>query len=48
MLSISAFTFSLNSFFNLIRTIIDLLLVWYVIYLLISMLEAKYENDAIV
>ncbi len=44
MLSISAFTFSLNSFFNLIRTIIDLLLVWYVIYLLISMLKQNMRT----
>ena len=41
---ISAFTFNISSILNVGRTIIDLILVWYVIYLLISMMKQNMRT----
>lgn len=41
---ISTITFNLNAIFNVIRTIIDLILVWYVIYVLVSMLKQNMRT----
>lgn len=41
---ISAITFNLSSLYNVVRTIIDLALVWYVIYLLISMMKQNMRT----
>lgn len=41
---ISAFTFNLSAIYNVVRTIIDLILVWYVIYLLISMMKQSMRT----
>ena len=41
---VSAITFNLSLIFNVVRTIIDLILVWYVIYVLVSMMRKKKTN----
>lgn len=37
-------TFSLSSILNVLRTVIDLILVWYVIYVLISMMKQNMRT----
>ena len=44
MTTISTVTFNLSSIFNVVRTIIDLILVWYVIYVLISMMKQNMRT----
>ena len=41
---VSAITFNLSLIFNVVRTIIDLILVWYVIYVLISMMRQNMRT----
>ena len=41
---VSAITFNLSSIFNVVRTIIDLILVWYVIYVLVSMMRQNMRT----
>ena len=44
MTTISTITFSLSSILNVLRTVIDLILVWYVIYVLISMMKQNMRT----
>ena len=41
---VSAITFNLSLIFNVVRTIIDLILVWYVIYVLVSMMRQNMRT----